>query len=333
MEMGLEANELHNFIIYDTISATPSSCHETTIFHHKHLPITSNSSITTAAQLHGSPENHQNDGVGGRRQKKKRVFKNKEEVESQRMTHIAVERNRRKQMNHHLAALRSLLPESYLKRGDQASIVGGAIEFVKELEHLLQSLEAQKFLSTQQQDSATIHDQSSNFATNPVEECEIPKVPLHFHKFFTCPQYTWSSISNKNASKSKETIADIEVNLVQTHANLRILSRKRLKQLSKMSFSCKHVTFRYSTSMSLLLTHWCSTPLALRYVQVFGCKEGLIGTTLQCIVLKALFYNIIMQVEEGCWLNSADEIAGAVHKILGLIEEEEGTPSCIDSTN
>lgn len=29
-----------------------------------------------------------------------------------------------------------------------------------------------------------------------------------------------------------------------------------------------------------------------------------------------------MQVEEGCVLNSADDIAGAVHHILGIIEEE-----------
>ncbi|KVH91711.1 Myc-type, basic helix-loop-helix (bHLH) domain-containing protein [Cynara cardunculus var. scolymus] len=214
MEMGLEANELPNFIIHDTISATPFNCHETTIFHHKPLPITFDSSLTTAAEQHGSPEN---DGGGGRRRrKKKRGFRNEEDVESQRMNHIAVERNRRKQMNHHLAAL--------------PSIIGGAIEFVKELEHLLQSLEAQKFLSIRQQDP-TIHDENSN---NPTQECEIPQLPLHFQKFFTCPQYTWSSIPNTNASKSNATMADIEVNLVQTHANLRILSRKRLKQLSKM---------------------------------------------------------------------------------------------------
>ncbi|KAI3692004.1 hypothetical protein L6452_31809 [Arctium lappa] len=297
MEMGLEANELLNFIIYDTISPTPFSCHETTFFHHKPLPITTNSTVTTAAQLHDNLENH---GEGGRRRKKKRVFKNKEEVETQRMTHIAVERNRRKQMNHHLAALRSLLPESYLKRGDQASIIGGAIEFVKELEHHLQSLEAQKFLSTQQED-AIIHNQNRNSATTPTEECEIPQIPLYFHKIFTCPQYTWSNIPNKNASKSKATMADIEVNLVQTHANLRILSPKRLKQLSKI------VVFLQTCCLSIL------------HLNV---------TTFDPLVL----YSISLKVEEGCWLNSADEIAGAVHKILGLIEEEAST-LCIDSRN
>nr|ADE77039.1 unknown [Picea sitchensis] len=62
----------------------------------------------------------------------------------QRMTHIAVERNRRKQMNEHLAVLRSLMPGFYVQRGDQASIIGGVIEFIKELQQLLQSLESQK---------------------------------------------------------------------------------------------------------------------------------------------------------------------------------------------
>jgi hypothetical protein len=52
------------------------------------------------------------------RPKKRRVktSKNKEEIENQRMTHIAVERNRRKQMNEYLSVLRSLMPESYVQR-------------------------------------------------------------------------------------------------------------------------------------------------------------------------------------------------------------------------
>lgn len=60
------------------------------------------------------------------------------------MSHIAVERNRRRQMNEHLKVLRSLTPGLYIKRGDQASIIGGAIEFIKELQQVLESLEARK---------------------------------------------------------------------------------------------------------------------------------------------------------------------------------------------
>ncbi|XP_065048972.1 transcription factor MUTE-like isoform X1 [Musa acuminata AAA Group] len=60
------------------------------------------------------------------------------------MSHIAVERNRRRQMNEHLKVLRTLTPSFYIKRGDQASIIGGAIEFIKELQQVLHSLEAKK---------------------------------------------------------------------------------------------------------------------------------------------------------------------------------------------
>ncbi|KAL0862074.1 hypothetical protein Bca101_041192 [Brassica carinata] len=79
-----------------------------------------------------------------RKRKRTKPAKNTEEMESQRMTHIAVERNRRRQMNVYLNSLRSLIPSSYILRGDQASIVGGAIDFVKILEQQLQSLEARK---------------------------------------------------------------------------------------------------------------------------------------------------------------------------------------------
>ncbi|KAI3804520.1 hypothetical protein L1987_26124 [Smallanthus sonchifolius] len=296
--MGLDStsfcNQLFNSII-----------HETTFFHLPTQTITSNSSPATAAEPNSSPENDQNlvlEGGGGRKKKKRwkkpRVCKNKE---AQRMTHIAVERNRRKQMNSYLAVLRSLLPESYIQRGDQASIIGGAIKFVKELEPLLQSLEAQKFTLAQQQQNqnAIIHDQNSNFATTPTKECEIPKVPLCFHNFFSNPQYTWSQVPNKNTSKSKPSMAHIEVNLVQTHANLRILSRKRLTHLSKI------VVFLQSRCLSIL------------HLNII---------TLDPLVL----YSISLKVEEECWLNSADEIADAVHQMLVLIEEEAAL--CIDST-
>ena len=53
---------------------------------------------------------------GRRKRRRTKSCKNKEEVENQRMTHIAVERNRRKQMNEYLAVLRSLMPPSYVQR-------------------------------------------------------------------------------------------------------------------------------------------------------------------------------------------------------------------------
>ena len=51
-----------------------------------------------------------------RKRKRTRPTKNKEEVESQRMNHIAVERKRRRLMNDHLNSLRSFMPPSYVQR-------------------------------------------------------------------------------------------------------------------------------------------------------------------------------------------------------------------------
>ncbi|KAK9071646.1 hypothetical protein SSX86_008075 [Deinandra increscens subsp. villosa] len=62
----------------------------------------------------------------------------------QKVSHITVERNRRKQMNEHLTVLRSLMPCFYVKRGDQASIIGGVVDYITELQQVLQSLEAKK---------------------------------------------------------------------------------------------------------------------------------------------------------------------------------------------
>ncbi|XP_057774257.1 transcription factor SPEECHLESS-like isoform X2 [Salvia miltiorrhiza] len=61
-----------------------------------------------------------------------------------KVSHITVERNRRKQMNEHLSVLRSLMPCFYVKRGDQASIIGGVVDYINELQQVLQSLEAKK---------------------------------------------------------------------------------------------------------------------------------------------------------------------------------------------
>ncbi|XP_075502098.1 transcription factor SPEECHLESS-like [Primulina tabacum] len=62
----------------------------------------------------------------------------------QRISHITVERNRRKQMNEHLSVLRSLMPCFYVKGGDQASIIGGVVNYINELQQVLRSLEAKK---------------------------------------------------------------------------------------------------------------------------------------------------------------------------------------------
>ncbi|KHN04014.1 Transcription factor bHLH96 [Glycine soja] len=199
--------------------------------------------------------------------------KNKEEIENQRMTHIAVERNRRKQMNEYLSVLRSLMPESYVQRGDQASIIGGAINFVKELEQRLQFLGAQK-------------------------EKEA-KSDVLFSEFFSFPQYSTSASGGCDNStamseqkcEAQSGIADIEVTMVESHANLKIRSKKRPKQLLKIVSSLH--------GMRLTILH-------------------LNVTTTGEIVL----YSLSVKVEEDCKLGSVDEIAAAVYQILDRIQQE-----------
>lgn len=53
---------------------------------------------------------------GKRKRRKTKPSKDIEEIENQRINHIAVERNRRRQMNEHISSLRSLLPPSYIQR-------------------------------------------------------------------------------------------------------------------------------------------------------------------------------------------------------------------------
>lgn len=328
---ALSTNELLNFIIYDTISSNNNLDDENPLLFDHHgnnayllkpqdfvtttttTPLEQQYSTTTAASV-PPPETSsrsrrnnlavaaQEGGGGGVGRKKRRrrpkICKNKEEAENQRMTHIAVERNRRKQMNEHLAVLRSLMPESYVQRGDQASIVGGAIEFVKELEHILQSLEAQKFLLLQQQGgTGTSSDGEIPNTTIGEFSATTEYFPTPFAQFFSYPQYTCCQLPNKYTSKSKAAIADIEVTLIETHANVRILSRRRFRQLSKL----------VAAFQSLYLT--------VLHLNV---------TTLDPLVL----YSISAKVEEGCQLNSADDIAGAVHHMLRIIEEEAATLSC-----
>ncbi|PSS26552.1 Transcription factor bHLH96 like [Actinidia chinensis var. chinensis] len=201
----------------------------------------------------------------GRRKRKRRTrgMKNKEEMERQRMTHIVVERNRRKRINHYLAVLRSLMPPSYAQRGDQASIVGGAINFVKELEQRVQCLEAHKQLDS----------------------------PL-FANFFTFPQYsTRSTWHDDPVMTGCDSEAAIEVNMVETHANIKIVSRRQPKQVSKM------VVWFHSRGLTIL---------------------HLMVTTVEPMVL----YSFSVKVEDDCQLSTVNEIATTVHEMMSKIQVE-----------
>ncbi|CAL9132059.1 unnamed protein product [Musa textilis] len=228
--------------------------------------------------------------VSRRKRRRTKGIKNEEEVESQRMVHIAVERNRRRQMNEYLAVLRSLMPPSYVPRGDQASIVGGAINYVKELEHLLQSLQVQKQLEPRAD--------ADGFASP-------------FAGFFNAPQYSSCSFNGSTSSRSqngvanvdkdysgnevmvvkRSAMADIEVTIVESHANLKVLSRRYPKQLSK------------------LLTWLQNLRLTPLHLNVTTANE-------------MALYSFSLKVEDDCSYATVTEIAAAVCEMIGRIQEE-----------
>lgn len=128
---ALSPSDLLNFIIYETISVSPYNCHaplDAAGFPSENpmkpqdlgcAPDAPSTVIDPGfSEAPETSTRKQSLAVQGRKKRRRRprVCKNKEEAETQRMTHIAVERNRRRQMNEHLAILRSLMPESYVQR-------------------------------------------------------------------------------------------------------------------------------------------------------------------------------------------------------------------------
>ncbi|MFS7924365.1 putative transcription factor bHLH family [Helianthus anomalus] len=169
---------------------------------------------------------------GKNKRKRTRTIKTSEEVESQRMTHIAVERNRRKQMNQHLRVLRSLMPGSYVQRGDQASIIGGAIEFVRELEQLLQCLESQKRRRLYGDTPRAVGDSSS--ALLPVMQ-QNPPVAM----FYAPPD----DQIKEDMAECKSGVADVEVRLLGFDAMIKILCSRRPGQLIKTIAALEDLQF------------------------------------------------------------------------------------------
>uniref|UniRef100_A0ACD5Z4M6 Uncharacterized protein n=1 Tax=Avena sativa TaxID=4498 RepID=A0ACD5Z4M6_AVESA len=209
-----------------------------------------------------------------RRRRRPKAVKNREETESQRRNHIAVERNRRRQMNEYLTILRSAMPPSYAQRGDQASIVAGAINFVKELEQLLQSLEAQKRRRSQ-----------------------LPPPGPPFAGFFTLPQYS-AGVDNGNVVDcegdrgARRGVADVEVAVAESHANVKVLAPRRPRQLLRMVVAMQ--------CLGLTVLHLSATATADRLV----------------------FYSFSLKVEDECRLTLVDDIAAAVHQMVAETAED-----------
>nr|XP_010909228.1 transcription factor FAMA [Elaeis guineensis] len=225
------------------------------------------------------------------RRKRPRSMKTSEEVESQRMTHIAVERNRRRQMNEHLRVLRSLMPGSYVQRGDQASIIGGAIEFVRELEQLLQCLESQKRrrLFGGSEASKTMMEGpplplQAQFHQQPI----YPSLPFPNGDHMKLLDLDPSGGLREEMAENKSCLADIEVRVLGFDAMIKILSRRRPGQLLKTIAALEDLQF------NILHTNI---------------------TTIEQTVLYS--FNVKIAGETRC---TAENIANSVQQILSFID-------------
>lgn len=173
------------------------------------------------------------------------------------MSHIAVERNRRRQMNEHLKVLRSLTPCFYIKRvctyiytsincydtyqlkyiwftvdelkGDQASIIGGVIEFIKELHQVVQSLEAKK--------------RRKSLSPSPGRQFQPPDSPFG-NMIMTIDNNTFKELG----ASCNSPVADVEAKISGSNVLLRTISKRIPGQvvriiavLEKLSFEILHL--------------------------------------------------------------------------------------------
>ncbi|CAA2994701.1 transcription factor MUTE [Olea europaea subsp. europaea] len=188
------------------------------------------------------------------------------------MSHIAVERNRRRQMNEHLKVLRSLTPCFYVKRGDQASIIGGVIEFIKELHQIVQSLESKKRRKSSSPSPSTAP------SPKPFQLSPKPDSPFAFN----------TDQFKEVGSCCNSPIADVEAKISGSNVILRTISRripgqivKIINVLEKLSFEILHLnissmedTVLYSFVIKIGLECQVSVEeLALEVQQSF-CSEA-----------------------------------------------------------
>ncbi|CAN7046485.1 hypothetical protein IGI04_008687 [Brassica rapa subsp. trilocularis] len=204
-----------------------------------------------------------------RKRRRTRSEQKIEEKENQRMNHIAVERNRRRQMNHFLSILKAMMPLFYSRRSDQASIIEGTINYLKKQEQLLQSFEAQL--------KPTKPNQSINILSN----------------FFNFPQYSTATAcaSSRHHHNGLAVVANVEVTMVEMHANIKVLTKTRRRLLFKM--------INEFDSLGLTIFHLNLTTSSNMSLFTFSVK-----------------------VDEDCRLTTtANEIADAVHEVVSRIHK------------
>uniref|UniRef100_A0A452ZB91 BHLH domain-containing protein n=1 Tax=Aegilops tauschii subsp. strangulata TaxID=200361 RepID=A0A452ZB91_AEGTS len=140
-------------------------------------------------------------------------------------------------------------------QGDQASIIGGAIEFIRELEQLIQCLESQKRRRLYGDTPRPVADASAPVV--PAASVHEPPPPPQGHEappFYVSPSLSFPGAGNgdgaagakvmidldacggglrEEVAENKSSLADIEVRVLGEDAVIKVLSRRRPEQLIK----------------------------------------------------------------------------------------------------
>ncbi|RWW38615.1 hypothetical protein BHE74_00056140 [Ensete ventricosum] len=171
-------------------------------------------------------------------------------------------------------------------QGDQASIIGGAIDFVKELEQRLLSLRAQKRLL-----------ESAAVRSRPNDDDEPRHTSVLHDGLFISPQYTGYSQSQQRrrdangeeAQQQDATGVDVEATVVQGHVNLKVAAQRRRGQLvraiaamEELCLSVLHlnVTSLEPSSILYSLSLKVGSPSAPRFVCHVRRRERELMTSL-----------------------------------------------------
>ncbi|KAI3792983.1 hypothetical protein L1987_35595 [Smallanthus sonchifolius] len=159
----------------------------------------------------------------------------------QKGAHITMERNRRKQMNDHLAVLRSLLPACfYVKRGDQASIIGMVVDYITELQQLLQSLEAKKqrkvYTDILSPRPSPLSPRPAGLPISPTTPQSVSpyRARLQQVSYLLQPPSPSTSSSNSDIPNAKSSIADVEVKFSGSNLLLKTISPRLPGQATKI---------------------------------------------------------------------------------------------------
>lgn len=146
-------------------------------------------------------------------------------------------------------------------KGDQASIIGGAIEFVRELEQLLQCLESQKRRRLLGEAQARQVGDPSLVAQQQQQPPFFPTLPIPNEQMKLVEMETGL---REETAECKSCLADVEVKLLGFDAMIKILSRRRPGQLIK--------TIAALEDLQLIILHTNITTIEQTVLYSFNVK-------------------------------------------------------------